>query len=143
MSFCRRLVSVDASDGRMSLLRASGGQQLQHLPLQEVPRNVRGTEADGPVQVWEINWIGPKGHPFSSHVSQILIRRQRRATPRRRRRAVPSSTHSRRRDGRLARQKEAAKLPKITHCCSFDFTPLALAGELPRLRSTAILLRRL
>lgn len=109
---CRRLVSIETSDGRMSLLRAAGEQQLQHLPLQEVPKHVRGTDADWPVQVWEQNWTGPKGHPFSSDVSQMLIWRQGGVTPRRRRRTVPSSTHRRRRDGSFVKQKEAAELPK-------------------------------
>lgn len=57
----------------MPLLRAAREQQLQHLQLQEVPKHVRGTEADWPVQVWKQNWTGSKGHTFSSDVCQVLI----------------------------------------------------------------------
>lgn len=57
----------------MPLLGASGEQQLQHLPLQEVPQHVRGSEADWPVQVGKQNWTGSKGHSLPSDVCQVLI----------------------------------------------------------------------
>ena len=57
----------------MLLLRAAGEQQLQHVPLQEVPSHVRGPEEDGPVQVWEQNWTGSEGHSLPSNVCQVLI----------------------------------------------------------------------
>lgn len=57
----------------MLLLGAAREQQLQHLPLQEVPQHVRGAEADWPVQVRKQNWTGSEGHSLSSHVRQVLI----------------------------------------------------------------------
>lgn len=67
-------LSPETSDRRVPLLRAAREQQLQHLPLQEVPQHVRGTEADWPVQVWKQNRTGSEGHSFPSNVGQILIR---------------------------------------------------------------------
>lgn len=64
--------STETSDGRVPLLGAAGEQQLQHLPLQEVPQHVRGAEADWPVQVREQNWTRSEGHPVSPDVVQVL-----------------------------------------------------------------------
>lgn len=62
----------EANDWRMLLLRAAREQQLQHLPLQEVPQHVRGAEANWPVQVWKQNRAGSEGNPLSAHVCQVL-----------------------------------------------------------------------
>lgn len=62
----------ETSDGRVPLPGAAGEQQLQHLPLQEVPQHVCGAEADWPVQVWEQNWTGSEGHPVSPDVHREL-----------------------------------------------------------------------
>lgn len=70
--FSALLSPTETSDGRVPLLGAAGEQQLQHLPLQEVPQHVCGTEADWPVQVWEQNWTRSEGHPVSPHVRQVL-----------------------------------------------------------------------
>lgn len=64
---------TETSDGGVPLHRASGEQQLQHLPLQEVPKHVRGAEADWPVQAREQIWTGSEGHSLSPHVRKVLI----------------------------------------------------------------------
>lgn len=64
---------LETSNGRMLLHRAAREQQLQHLPLQEVPDHVCGAEANWPVQVWKQNWTGSEGHSLSSNVCQVLI----------------------------------------------------------------------
>lgn len=56
----------------MPLLGAAGEQQLQHLPLQEVPQHVCGAEADWPVQEREQNRTGSEGHPVPPNVRQVL-----------------------------------------------------------------------
>lgn len=63
----------ETSDRRMLLPGASGEQQLQHVPLQEVPQHVRGAEADWPVQVWNQDGSGSEGYSLSSNVCQVLI----------------------------------------------------------------------
>lgn len=57
----------------MSLHRAAREQQLQHLPLQEVPQHVRGPEADRPVQGRKQNGTRSEGRPLPPHVRQVLI----------------------------------------------------------------------
>lgn len=71
-SFFAFLSPAETSDRRVPLPGAAGEQQLQHLPLQEVPQHVRGAEADWPVQVWEQNWTGPEGHPVPPNVHRVL-----------------------------------------------------------------------
>jgi len=56
----------------MPLPGAAGEQQLQHLPLQEVPQHVRGAQEDREVQVRQQDRAGPEGHPVSAHVRQVL-----------------------------------------------------------------------
>ena len=73
MQHCPVSFSPEASDRWVLLYRAAWEQQLQHLPLQEVPQHVRGAEAHWPVQVWKQNRTGSEGHSLSSHVCQVLI----------------------------------------------------------------------
>lgn len=122
----------------MPLLRAAWEQQLQHLPLQEVPNHVRGTDTDWPVQVWEQNWTGPKGHPFSTDVRQMLIWDQRgwrdggegRCFHQQRLKNVEEK------GSQFCEAKRSSKTPKIMHYCSFYWNSLTLAavtGRLPEI----------
>lgn len=132
---CRCLVSIETSYGRMPLLRAAWEQQLQHIPLQEVPNHVRGTDADWPVQVWDQNWTGPKGHPLSSNVHKMLIWDQ-------------CGWHGGGEDGCFHQQPlknveekglkfceatRSSKTPKIIDYCSFYWNSLTLAAVMDRL----------
>lgn len=117
LTYCRAPVSIETGDGRMPLPGATGEQQLQHLPLQEVPDHVCGTDADWPAQVWEQNWTGPKGHPLPAHVRQILIGDRREVEEK------GSKFREAKND-----KKKISVTPKITHYCRFYFDFLALAA---------------
>lgn len=63
---------LETTNRRVLLPRKAREQQLQHLPLQEVPQHVRGAEEDRPVQVRKQNRTGSEGHSLSADVSEAL-----------------------------------------------------------------------
>lgn len=126
---CWCLVSIETSYRWMPLLRAAWEQQLQHLPLQEVSNHVCGTDADWPVQVWDQNWTGPKGHPLSSDVHQMLIWDQWCGG------GEDGCFHQQRlknmeeeKGSKFCEATKSSKTPKIIHYCSFYWNSLTLAA---------------